>query len=187
VITEENEHTALDNVALAKKLGVECKLNYAMASGREGKPYPIGKMYNLYLDVHEAGLGKWEFNTQQMLKRIQGSEITMCPQNRRCDEGIRNLQPKSESGYEYGSCGSFGDDQEYGIDFEREMAGELFTPLQSAYELHHLKDECLTCPAFAICNGCYKTVRDLKKSEMIEESCKEMKHFMSRATALGLR
>lgn len=34
VIVEENYDRAIDNVLLAKKMGVECKLNYAMASGR---------------------------------------------------------------------------------------------------------------------------------------------------------
>ena len=51
VITEENEDTAIDNVILAKKMGVECKLNYAMASGEQSKPFLLGKIYKIYLDV----------------------------------------------------------------------------------------------------------------------------------------
>ena len=37
VITKENEDKAIDNVLLAKKMGVVCKLNYAVASGPEIK------------------------------------------------------------------------------------------------------------------------------------------------------
>lgn len=177
VITEENTDTAIDNVRLAKHLGVECKLNYAFASGDQGVPFPIGEMYKIYAQIHKEGLGPWEFNTKQMAIRLKG-HATVCPQNRNCDYGIRSLQPDRD-GKNYYSCGAFGDDGEYAIDFEKEMQGEFFTPLQDAEEIHYLKEECLTCPAFEICNGCYKTIRDLKKADMVERSCKAMKEAIS--------
>lgn len=186
VITNENKHTVLDNVRLAKFLDVECKVNYAMASGREGINFPVGEMYNLYLDIYEEGLAEWEYSTKQMLKKFKGNEFTSCPLNRTCDGGIRNLQPTSETGYDYGSCGAFGDDQEYGIDFEKEMAGEFFTPLRHQKELTYLKEECLSCPMFNVCNGCYKTVRDLKKNNLVEYSCAQMKKAKERADKLNL-
>jgi sulfatase maturation enzyme AslB (radical SAM superfamily) len=186
VITNENKHLALNNVRLAKWLGVECKLNYAVASGREGVCFPIGDMYQIYIDIYEAGLADWEYSTKQMIAKLKGDEFTTCPLNRKCDEGIRNLQPVSESGYEYSSCGAFGDDQEKGIDFEKEMSGDFFTPLQDSYELQFQKEECLSCPNFNICNGCYKTVRDLKANNLVEHSCKQMKSFRERAKENGL-
>lgn len=186
VITEENKHLAINNVRLAKWLGIECKMNYAMASGRESKPFPIGEMYKIYMDIYEEGLSDYEYSTKQMLARLKGSQTTTCPQNRKCDQGIRNLQPKSESGYEYNSCGSLGDDQLYPIDFEREMNGEFFTPLQDEYNLQYQKEECLSCPNFQICNGCYKTVHDLKEHNLVEHSCKFMKDFRRRAVENGL-
>lgn len=181
VITNENKHLAINNVRLAKFLGVECKINYAMASGREGKPFPIGDMYQIYMDIYEEGLAEWEFSTNQMIKKLRGDEFTTCPLNRKCDEGIRNLQPTSETGYEYGSCGAFGDDQEYPIDFEKEMSGEFFTPLQKTFDIQYQKIECLGCPNFNICNGCYKTVQDLKRANLVEHSCEQMKSFRERA------
>jgi MoaA/NifB/PqqE/SkfB family radical SAM enzyme len=186
VISEQNKDTAIDNVLIAKELNAECKLNYAFSSGRESVCFPIGKMYNIYLDIYELGLQEFEYNTKQMLRRLNGEETTTCPQNRKCDEGIRNLQPTSNNGYNYSSCGSFGDDQEYGIDFEKEMEGDFFKPLQSALEIQYQKEECLSCPNFNICNGCYKTVSDLKKNNLVEESCKEMKRFRKRAIDLKL-
>lgn len=173
VITEENVDKAIDNVRLAKHLGVECKLNYAMASGEESVPYPVGKMYEIYAQIYKEGLGPWEFNTRQMSVRLKGHG-TMCPQNRECDEGIRSLQPDKD-GENYYSCGAFGDDGEYPISFEAEMKGEKFLPLQTQSENQFLKMECLTCKAYEICNGCYKTIRDLKKTDMVEESCRAMK------------
>lgn len=181
VITEENEHRAIDNVLLAKKMGVVCKLNYAMSSGppvkfkgitmgNEGKPYMLAKVYNLYVKVWELGLTEWEFNTKQMVKRLRGGS-TMCPQNRECDGTIRTLQPDGD----YYSCGSFGDDKAYSIDFEKEMSGEKIFPLRFQPELQSLKQSCFTCPMFQICNGCRKTVKDLKDHDMVELHCFEMK------------
>jgi radical SAM protein with 4Fe4S-binding SPASM domain len=171
VITEENEDTAIDNVRLAQKMGVECKLNYAMASGIQGKPYLLSKIYKIYLEVYRLGLMPWEFNTKQMVKRIS-SFATACPQNRDCDSGIRCLQPDGD----YYSCGAFGDDKEYAIDFQKEMASSVvFQPLKESAELVSLKTECFGCPMFDICNGCRKTVRDLKQHALVEEHCTLMK------------
>ena len=54
VINEQNEYWALDNVRLAKKMQVECKLNNALASGREGRPYQLSKIYQIYPSSYRA-------------------------------------------------------------------------------------------------------------------------------------
>ncbi len=173
VITEENEATAIDNVRLAQKMGVECKLNYAMASGAQGKPYLLSKIYKTYLQVYKLGLMQWEFNTKQLISRML-SVATVCPQNRDCDSSIRCLQPDGD----YYSCGAFGDDQEYAINFADEMAStSLVRVLSASSELLSLKQECLTCPMFEICNGCRKTIQDLKRHDMVEEHCTLMKRI----------
>lgn len=170
VITEENEDTVIQTVELAKKMGVVCKVNYAMASGEQDAPYVKGKIYKRYVDIWKAGLSDWEHNTQTMMKKLKG-HATMCPVNRDCDAGIRTLQPEGD----YYSCGAFGDDMDKAIDFEREMAGEFFTPLREDLYLNNLKQSCFTCPMFQICNGCRKTVKDLKEHNLVEEHCLQMK------------
>ena len=120
VITDENEHLAIKNVELAKEMGVECKLNYAMASGVQGSTYQLSKIYETYLEIYDRGLAEYEYNTKQMMKRLKGFS-TSCPQNRQCDSGIRAFNP----GGDYYSCGSFADDMDYPIDFEEEMNGEI--------------------------------------------------------------
>jgi radical SAM protein with 4Fe4S-binding SPASM domain len=180
VINEDNENTALDNVRLAKKMGVNCKMNYAMASGAQSKPYVLSKIYALYLQVYKAGLTEWEFNTQQMVKTMK-KKATTCPQNRSCDSGIRCLQP----GGDYYSCGAFGDDKEYAIDFDLEMKSpETLRPLKEDFNIQYLKEECLKCPMFDICNGCKKTIKDLKRFDLIEDHCVRMKTLAP--TILGL-
>ena len=183
VITEENEHLAIKNVELAKKMGVECKLNYAFSSGppvkfkniimgQEGKPYMLAKIYEVYVKIWELGLTDWEFNTKQMVKRLKGNS-TCCPQNRKCESGIRTLQPNGD----YYSCGAFGDDRLFSIDFEKEMQGDKIFPISFEPKLQSLKQSCYTCPMFDICNGCRKTIKDLKDYNMVEQHCMKMKEL----------
>jgi radical SAM protein with 4Fe4S-binding SPASM domain len=181
VITEENEHDAIKNVELAKRMGVECKLNYAMSSGppvkfkgiimgQQGKPYLLANIYEIYVEIWKKGLHPWEFNTKQMMKRLIG-QSTCCPQNRECDSTIRTLQPSGD----YYSCGAFGDDREYSIDFNQEMKGKKIFPIRNILELQTMTDDCYTCPMFEICNGCKKTIKDHKTYNMNSTHCKKMK------------
>ncbi len=181
VITEENEHLAIKNVELAKRMGVVCKLNYALSSGppvkfkniimgQEGKPFLLAKIYKIYVEIWEAGLTEFEYNTSQMVKRLSGKGTT-CPQNRKCDSGIRTLQPSGD----YYSCGAFGDDRQYPINFEEEMKGQKILPIYFQPELQSLKQSCFTCPMFEICNGCRKTIKDLKDYNLVETHCQLMK------------
>jgi radical SAM protein with 4Fe4S-binding SPASM domain len=170
VITEENEDSVIRTVELAKKMDVVCKVNYAMASGEQDKPYMLAKIYYQYVKIWQAGLAEWEHNTQQMMNRLRG-EATICPLTRTCDSHIRTIQPEGD----YYSCGAFGDDKEKAIDWDFEMNGGFATPLADSFELNSLKKGCYTCPMFQICNGCKKTIKDLKKHNMVEEHCYNMK------------
>jgi sulfatase maturation enzyme AslB (radical SAM superfamily) len=181
VITPENVDTVMDTVLLAKEMGVQAKINHAVASGPEveykgiimgnhNSMFTQADIYEHYVMIHNAGLAKYEYNTQQMARRLIGDDTT-CPLSRSCDEGIRSLQP----GKGYYSCGAFGDDQLFPIDFDREMAGEFFTPLQVVPELASMKESCFVCPMFAICNGCKKTIHDTKRLGLTEHHCRKMK------------
>lgn len=184
VINDDNYDTALDHIFLAKSMEVECKLNYVMASGRQSKPLILAKIYQIYLLIIELGLEDYEYNSKQLLKRLSTGNTT-CPQNRNCDSGIRALNPDGNS--EYYSCGSIADDRDgYSISFEEEMSGKLFTPLNDDPLLNSLKSECLTCPLFKICNGCFKTIKDMKEHNIVEDHCKIMKSIESQILNLTL-
>lgn len=175
VITDENEDTAIDNVVLAKKMNVECKLNYGVASGDLAKSYQLSKIYKIYVEIYKRGLTNWEYNTKQMVKRLYGNGTT-CPQSRNCDTGIRAINP----GGDYYSCGSFGDDQDKPISFNKEMNSIInATPLSDDLALDVLKHECYSCPMFKICNGCRKTIKDMKNEGIVEDHCKLMKTIAS--------
>jgi radical SAM protein with 4Fe4S-binding SPASM domain len=181
VIADENAHLAIKNVELAKKMNVECKLNYAFSSGppvkfkniimgQKGKPYMLADIYEIYVEIWKKDLTSWEYNTKQMVKRLR-NDSTTCPQNRNCDAGIRTLQPSGD----YYSCGAFGDDKIHSINFEEEMNGKKIFPLRNLSDLQSLKQSCYTCPMFQVCNGCKKTIKDLKDHNLVEKHCKKMK------------
>lgn len=176
VVDEENLHRSVDMVRLAKYLDVECKLNYANASGRQGKPLPLSFLYEKYIEIYREGLANWEYNTKQMLDRLQAAP-TSCPLLSKCDEHIRVLHPDGK----YFTCGSIADDFEYEVNFREEvlLKGEVQTPLQNDQALASLKDECYTCPMFQICNGCKKHIKDLKRSGTVEVHCSKMKTIAS--------
>lgn len=170
VITDENYDSCIQTVELAKEMDVECKLNYAMASGVQSRPLQLSKIYAMYVKVYEAGLWQWEFNTKQLMKRLWSGN-TVCPQNRECHLGIRAFNPDGS----YYSCGSFGDDKDYPLDFEMEMAGGTDLPFEEDPQLISMHDGCFGCPMFEICNGCRKTIKDHKQHSMVADHCTLMK------------
>ena len=180
VIDHDIVHTVLDTVRLARDMGVVCKVNHLMGSGgivdtgkilmgSHNRMFTKGDICKTYVDIWRAGLMEWEHNTQEMAKVIRGGH-TICPLSRNCDSGIRTLQPEGD----YYSCGAFGDDREYPIDFEHEMAGGFVTPLQVP-ELASMKNGCYDCPMFSVCNGCKKTIADTKRLGLVEHHCRIMK------------
>lgn len=184
VITYENWDQAIKNVELAKRMDVECKLNYAVSSGppmmfrgvrmgQEGDPFVLADIYETYVEIWKLGLAPWEYNTKQMVRRLQYGDTT-CPQNRSCDSNIRALQPNGE----YYSCGAFGDDRTHSIDFRKEMSSDTVAlPLSNDPELLSMKRSCFGCPMFDICNGCRKTIKDMKVHGLVERHCSKMKQL----------
>ncbi|MCS5550422.1 MAG: hypothetical protein NZ811_02775 [Gammaproteobacteria bacterium] len=162
VVVEDEIDLAIKNVELAKEMDVECKLNYAMASGVQTKPLLLAEIYKIYIEIYRRGLTQWEYNTKDIIKSMNNIG-TSCPRNRKCDEGIRCIQPEGD---EY-TCGSFADDKEYPI-------GDNF---RDDPELLSMNDWCFTCPMFNLCNGCSKTIKDHKRFDMQGQHCFEMKQL----------
>lgn len=182
VTDHENVDRVLDTVQVAKEMGVVCKVNHLLGSGgivettkgtmgSHDRMFTKADICKTYVEVWRAGLMPWEHNTQELARVIRG-QSTICPLSRNCDAGIRALQPDGD----YYSCGAFGDDREYPIDFDAEMLGEFFRPLQVA-ELDTMKNSCYDCPMFLVCNGCKKTISDTKRLGLVEHHCRTMKEL----------
>lgn len=179
VVNEENEHLALDHVYLAKKLGTQCRLVYANMSGRSGKPYPLSKLYKIFLEIHDLGLAEYEQTALTISDKILGIEVA-CPLSRNCDQNMRSINADGR----YFSCGPLNDD----LDTTNEISWEdeiiegkgLYLPIQSQKENQYLKEECFSCKMFQVCNACRKHIKDLKQADMVEEHCTTMKGIMNR-------
>lgn len=48
-----------------------------------------------------------------------------------------------------------------------------------------MKQACYTCPLFDICNGCRKTIKDVKQAGMTEPHCRKMKEIAPRILEMG--
>ncbi len=180
VLDETNEGRHIDTVLLARKMGVVCKINWKNASGGEvstGKVTmgSVNSMYTkadackVYVDIWRSGLMEYEHNTIELAKTLRG-ERTICPVAPDCDKGIRVLQPDGD----YYSCGAFGDDKEYPIDFDYEMSGGSVRALESLQNVT-IKDSCYDCPMYKVCNSCAKTVADTRRLGLQEHHCLTMK------------
>lgn len=177
VINDENEHLAIDHVYLAKHLDMQCRLVYASMSGLSTRPYPLSKLYKIFVKIWKLGLAEYEQTALAISDKIYGLEGA-CPMSRSCDHLMRSLNPDGR----YFSCGPLNDDldKKNEIDFNSEVIeGERFyLPLQNREELQFLKPECIGCKMFQVCNGCRKHTKDLKQTNMVEEHCSQMKLIM---------
>ncbi|MDR3607761.1 MAG: hypothetical protein P4M08_10315 [Oligoflexia bacterium] len=183
VMDEESAPYALENVRLAKKLDVECKLNAAMASGRQGRHFSQSEMYRIYHQVWKEGLAPWEFNTKQLLAKAQDAQSLSCPRARNCDEHIRAINPEGD----YYSCGSIADDREHAIEWDVEMGSlAVARPLSTDPELQSLKPVCFSCEFFELCNGCRKTIRDIQRADQVEAHCQGMQALKPELHEMGL-
>lgn len=169
VATKEDRELAIESAKLAKKMQVECKINYAMASGRQSKPLLLAHIYRIYLQIWREGLAQWEYNTKDIAQVLKGQNTT-CPRNRKCQDGIRCLQPEGD---QY-TCGAFGDDKEYPVGKSFWVEPENLS----------MRNECFTCPLFDLCNGCAKTINDHKRHDMTGTHCFEMKQMESQLMEL---
>lgn len=176
VLTDETKDSWYKTVQLAKKMNVVCKINYANASGIQGKPFSVADAYEIYLKIFDLGLEDYEYNTKQFINTLY-TDNTTCPLARECDTGIRCLQPDGD----YYSCGAMADDKAYPIDFQKEVKeGQFFTPLSNELELVSMHEECFSCTAFNICNGCRKSIKDTKRFNLVESHCRKMKSLINR-------
>lgn len=168
VIGDDNMDTAIDNVLLAKRMGVECKLNYTFGSGRATNTPFLADIYKVYIRIIDERLTPYEYNAKQLLK-LSNYNVT-CPLSQNCDSNIRTLHPDGS----YFSCGAFADDNRYRIDFSTDNRD---TPLKKDPRLQVMKPECFGCPLYKICNGCHKKIDDIKNTGREEEHCKRMKEI----------
>lgn len=157
VITSDNEQYALDNVKLAKKLGVHCKLNYAVKSGRQGTMYPYSKIIHIYNELFDNNLWEYEDNCLNFVKHFS-NKGTICPlSNNMCYKNIRCFSPDGT----LSMCPALNDDG-----------------IHDSTKYKFFKKECLLCEYFKICNGCAKRIKDMQE-DFLDKNCDKLKYELT--------
>lgn len=173
VIDDYNEHTVMDHVLLAKKLGMKAKLNNAIAMGIQDVTYQRYKMFAQYLKVIDAGLGDYEWH-------CSNKDLGICPHNINllCESCIRCCFVDNTGNLHVSSCE---DEISVGIEFPT-----------SRYNLGAVKEiidpedfitpECSYCELFRLCNGCRSNRRNAKTDP---NYCEEMSKLKDRIIETG--
>jgi sulfatase maturation enzyme AslB (radical SAM superfamily) len=175
VINEDNEDTYLQHVMLAKELGTYCRLNNALKMGRQGSGYPRYKVFKMWIDIINRGLGKYE---QNCLERSYGR----CPINvgMMCESAIRTIYVDSNQNVHYSNC-----EDKLNRNDGAEIPIDLTRPIQEPTVLSYdeaISMKCLSCELFNICNSC-TTNRDGAKED--PEYCNEMLKLKDDIIRLG--
>ena len=175
VIDEDNLDTVIDMARLAKRIDIPCRANRIMKSGKAMKALPIGTICKEYVKICEEGLSDWEKNTEMILNVLRHKKgVVGCPLNRDCDQGIRCLQPDG-----YYACPAWADEKKHKANYEEEIkAKELSSILPEDLSFTFLKPDCLSCPAYNVCNGCKKHIEELKESDQVERNCNDMREAL---------
>ncbi|RLA63449.1 MAG: hypothetical protein DRQ88_12435 [Epsilonproteobacteria bacterium] len=172
VVDDTNEHLAMDSVLLAKKLGTQCALTWAVSSGLQKKPFLSAKMFKIYMDIYHQGLTEYEKTVYDLVKKVGGLDMA-CPMNRSCGHWMRSLNPDGR----YFFCGPLNDDLDSRaeLSFEDEIIkGKVLGDVAIHSDWQYLKEECLTCDMFDFCNGCRKVIKDTKGHGLVEDQCTMM-------------
>ena len=133
VIGKENENRAIDHVYLAKKLDTECRLNAMLPIGLSKEWYPRYKMLELYLDIEDLGLGKYE---QNVLNKNKNS----CPIfTTKCADELESCWIDNDGNLIRGICDDY-----------------IGVSKQFWYNNNpkNINKKCFTCELFSICNNC---------------------------------
>lgn len=158
VLNKDNLHTSEKLIALAKELGVMCKLNSEVQSGK-GRYFLWADALCLYYNFMKRGLETVEYNTLQVKNTLLHKK-TVCPFCRNCQNGIICMGPNKK----IHRCPSLNDDQ-WNHNYYKDRWSNLI-----------MKTECLNCSLFFLCNGCKKIVQDTLTNKMQDIHCAKVKN-----------
>lgn len=171
VIDESNEDTAIQHAELAKKLNTCVRINNATKQGRQDTTFPRYKLFKMYFDIIEAGLGDYEVYCKY-------KQMDKCPINTRmmCKSTIRTCYVDSKDKLHYYDCceSCYGENiLDYKNDFKRPIT--IYPPASQ-----HVNKNCMCCELFTICNGC-----ESQKTQYPPEHCVEMQKMKDKFIKYG--
>ena len=175
VIDENNEKYALDHPRLAKELGTKCKINNAIAMGRQETSYPRYKLFQIYIDIIEAGLDPYEINCIDR-------RIMRCPFNIEglCSSCIRSCYVDNAGKLHVFRC----EDEMSFEGTEITSEEEIFQEPHTCSTAKVISNNCYSCELFRLCNGC-RTNHRISNDD--PNYCKEMHKLLPKIIETGWR
>lgn len=160
VIDSENAHLWKKHLALAEKLGTTCRLNNALAIGREQTTYPRYKLYKIWTEIVDMGKADLEVNAHER-------GLGRCPENCKllCKSTIRVMKKGTDGKIHYYCCDDDSNRE------ENELSDIKPEPPKCTAPTKVLKKECYSCELFRLCNGCESNVSCITDKEAY---CMEM-------------
>ena len=173
IISDENEADALKHLELAKKLNGCCKLNRLLPLGLSKDFYPLYKMIDIWIKVYESDLLDYWDNDNQFYQGGCNFNTSLL-----CESSIRSFWISENNKVVYSNCedcATYG--HEIPIDKVRPIQKEVPIPISDI-----IKQDCLCCPLFRLCNGC-KLSRMTNK--ITPNHCEEMLKRLPKIKELG--
>lgn len=169
VIDKTNEFSVLPTIRLAKQLGIKCKLNKAIVSGRQTDYYPRYTIYKHYIDIIDHDLYEYEMNCELLYKFFSDAP-TYCPIDRDCYKNLRVLNPD----YSMTTCSYTAEN--YDKKFSVGKDDSNINTFPKKYDT--ITKNCRQCQWFKLCNSCRIYIKEVKENNDCENYCKEMQSIL---------
>lgn len=164
VIDKSNERLCKATLLLAKSLGIKCKMNKVVISGRNKDYYPRYEMFKKYIELYKEGLGQYEMN-YYLLRNYFTDKPTYCPIDRTCYMKLKCVNPDGNMT----TCSYLSESNptKYSIKY--------FPRNKFAKEYDTITPHCRECENFALCNSCRVYIKEVKDNKDEANYCANMK------------
>lgn len=167
VIDKTNQHLCKQTLLLARDLGIKCKMNKVVVSGRQKEYYPRYEMFKEYINLYKQGLGQYEMN-YDLLKRHFMKQPTFCPIDRNCYNKLRCVNANGLTTTCSYVSESLGEDYKLSRNPINKFAKKYAT----------IRGKCYSCENFALCNSCRVYIKEVKDNKDETNYCANMKKII---------
>lgn len=168
VVDKDNEKLCETTLEVAKNNGIKCKLNKVVISGKNTQYYPRYRMFEKYIELYKKGLGKYEMNFS-LFNLYFNNLQTYCPIDVDCYKYIRCINPDKTMS----TCSYVAENYSTEYSIKENRPANLF-----ANKYRSIKEECLKCENYKLCNSCKVYVKEVKDNNDELNYCCNMKKLI---------
>ena len=168
VVDRDNEDLCKVTLETARDNGIKCKLNKVVISGKNKDYYPRYRMFEKYIELYKQGLGKYEMNFS-LFHNYFNNMPTYCPIEYNCYKYLRCINPDGKMT----TCSYVAEN------YASKYSIKQGTPANSfAYDYRLIKNDCLSCRNFKLCNSCRVYIKEVKDNQDEANYCANMKKLI---------